>query len=476
MKRILLALSFLTVAASAALAGPPAIPPSAPPPRATCSAGTFVSALNGGSAPTCTSPSGAGLGDVTGPASSTTGDLAIFNGATGKVISDSAIAAGDLVTVNSASGVTAGDYGDATHCAQFTVAANGTLTAASQSTSCPGGAGGAVTSVSGTGNIVCDPTTGDVVCDSTSLISAQTGTSYTMLSSDMGKLVTFSNASSIAVTLPQAGTTGFEYGKAFDVQNKGAGTATITPTTSTINGAASLAIPQNRGCSIYSDGTNYQISACTALIGDLTLNAQTGTTYTILSSDIRKLITFSNTAAVAVTVPQAGTTGFETGKYFDVQNLNYGLVTLTPTTSTVNGNTTLNVPRNTGCRLVSDGTNWQIFSCTAVGRMDVAVNFSGVPNNSQKFTFIADRSFNLPASLTNSRATIGTNPTSTLTVTLNKNGSSIGSIAFNTSGTPTFTFASAVTFAAGDILTAVCPGTADATGADIAFTLWGSLN
>ena len=56
------------------------------------------------------------------------------------------------------SGVTAGTYGDSTHCASFTVAANGTLTGASQDTSCPGSSG--VTSVFGrTGDVVA--TSGD---------------------------------------------------------------------------------------------------------------------------------------------------------------------------------------------------------------------------------------------------------------------------------------------------------------------------
>lgn len=93
------------------------------------------------------------------------------------------------------------------------------------------------------------------------LVNAQTGTTYTMLDGDRAKLVTFANAASIAVTLPQAGaTSAFQAGWFADVYNKGAGTVTITPTTSTINGAASLAILPGRGLRIVSDGTNYQIS------------------------------------------------------------------------------------------------------------------------------------------------------------------------------------------------------------------------
>lgn len=93
-------------------------------------------------------------------------------------------------------------------------------------------------------------------------INAQTGTTYTVLSSDACKLVTHSNASAIAVTLPQA-TGSFAAGWSYTTQNKGAGLVTITPTTSTINGAATLTVPTNTSCDITSDGTNYQVSACT---------------------------------------------------------------------------------------------------------------------------------------------------------------------------------------------------------------------
>jgi len=86
-------------------------------------------------------------------------------------------------------------------------------------------------------------------------VNAQTGTTYTFVTADKGKLVTFSNAAAIAVTLPQA--TGTFSAFYCDAQNRGAGTATITPTTSTIDGAASLALANNQGVRIFSDGTNY---------------------------------------------------------------------------------------------------------------------------------------------------------------------------------------------------------------------------
>lgn len=86
--------------------------------------------------------------------------------------------------------------------------------------------------------------------------NAQTGTTYTILATDRGKVVSLSNAASIAVTLPQA-TGSFGAGFSVDVVNIGAGRATLTPTTSTINGNASTVLYQGEFCKLISDGTNW---------------------------------------------------------------------------------------------------------------------------------------------------------------------------------------------------------------------------
>jgi hypothetical protein len=98
-------------------------------------------------------------------------------------------------------------------------------------------------------------------------INAQTGTTYTFVPNDCGKVVTFSNGSAIAATLPQASSQGTTPGAGagtfvppcrIEVINKGAGTLTITPTVSTIAGGATLALTTGLGGAIISDGTNYQ--------------------------------------------------------------------------------------------------------------------------------------------------------------------------------------------------------------------------
>jgi len=102
---------------------------------------------------------------------------------------------------------------------------------------------------------------------STQVVNAQTGTTYTVLDSDRAGLVTFSNASSIAVTLPQAGAaSAFQAGWFVTFRNIGAGVVTITPTTSTIGGNATLVLTKGQSACVTSDGTNYQVSARTPLV------------------------------------------------------------------------------------------------------------------------------------------------------------------------------------------------------------------
>lgn len=88
-------------------------------------------------------------------------------------------------------------------------------------------------------------------------------------------------------------------------------------------------------------------------------NAQSGTTYTVVDGDWAKLVTFSNTGAVAVTLPQAGASSqFVATWWADFQNTASPLITITPTTSTIDGASSLTLGPNQGVRLISDGTNY----------------------------------------------------------------------------------------------------------------------
>lgn len=91
------------------------------------------------------------------------------------------------------------------------------------------------------------------------------GTSDTILFTDRNKFIQYTNASPIAVTVPQAGTTGFAANIYFCAENRGAGAVTFTPTTSTVNGAATYVLRQDSSGCLVSDGANYVTKDETAI-------------------------------------------------------------------------------------------------------------------------------------------------------------------------------------------------------------------
>jgi len=60
----------------------------------------------------------------------------------------------------------------------------------------------------------------------------------------------------------------------------------------------------------------------------LTLNAQTGTTYTLVLADAHKLVTLSNASAITLTVPPNSSVAFETGDQVNLLQLGAGQVTV----------------------------------------------------------------------------------------------------------------------------------------------------
>lgn len=280
--------------------------------------------------------------------------------------------------------------------AQFGIAEcdNSTIT-------CPGGVmtavTGAVSSVSGQSGVSTSPTTGAVVVSGVATLCNSganiTGTTYTVnltAPGDLGSTCNFTGTSASAWTLGSP-----VYKDGFNVANNGTATITITAS-GNINGNATLAITAGQSASIYADpgsttwwaaianptggggsGTVTSVGTGAGLTGGTIttsgtisttylIRAVTGTTDTILSTDAAKLVTYNNASAVAVALPQA-TGSFAAGFALDVQNLGVGTVTITPTTSTINGASTLTINTNRGCSIVSDGTNYQVSSCNAIG-------------------------------------------------------------------------------------------------------------
>jgi hypothetical protein len=92
----------------------------------------------------------------------------------------------------------------------------------------------------------------------------------------------------------------------------------------------------------------------------LSFNAQTGTTYTLVASDVGKLVTTSNASAVTVTVPPSV---FVAGNQINVQSIGVGLtsfaqgagVTITSTGATASAPTLR--ARYSACTIICTASN-----------------------------------------------------------------------------------------------------------------------
>lgn len=93
---------------------------------------------------------------------------------------------------------------------------------------------------------------------------------------------------------------------------------------------------------------------------NLTFNAQTGTTYTLVSGDVNKLVTLNNASAVTVTVPNGV---FTTGQQINLQQIGAGQVSIVSDGTTVltSTGTTSTAPnlraRYSACTIVCTSSN-----------------------------------------------------------------------------------------------------------------------
>jgi hypothetical protein len=76
------------------------------------------------------------------------------------------------------------------------------------------------------------------IWDGAQNLNAQIGTSYTLVASDLGKLVTLTNASAIALTVPSG--LGLLAGQRIDLAQRGAGQVTVAGSGATVNATPGL--------------------------------------------------------------------------------------------------------------------------------------------------------------------------------------------------------------------------------------------
>lgn len=281
-------------------------------------------------------------------------------------------------------------------------------------------------------------------------------------------------ASSVALT---ASNTNYVY-----VNSSGTVTANITGFPAQSAGAIPLAVAVTSGGAITSVTDKRAWLTATGLVplaslSDLGQNTATttGLTYGYLGGNVRVATTVATVAAGTVSLTN------NTSNYVECDGA--GAVSANTTGFTAGSFPMAQIVTSGGAiSSVTDKRAWLAYgvsnSDARLNAYDIAGGFVGKPTASGiGLNFIAVRAFTLPQNLTGSYAKAQTAATGTTTFTLKKNGSSIGTFEYAASGTTaTFTFASAVSFAAGDILTVHAPGSQDTTLADLGIVLKGTVS
>jgi len=109
-------------------------------------------------------------------------------------------------------------------------------------------------------------------------------------------------------------------------------------------------------------------------------NLQTGATYAITASDCGRLVVFSSSANVSVSIPQAGPTGLANGCWIEIQNTGSGAATFSVTNSTVDGGSGFTLATTQGLRLFSTGTLYFTQRGQGTGASSgLTIQSSGVP-------------------------------------------------------------------------------------------------
>lgn len=164
-------------------------------------------------------------------------------------------------------------------------------------------------------------TAGGILQDGNTVKSV-TGTTYTLVVGDGGKLLACNNSSGIAVTI-DPGTLSPQ--SRFSVVNIGTGSVVITPVASTINGLSSLSLDQGDGALLSTDGSNFfavigKIAAPSSVLTMMTKTAN----YTLSTSDSGKHIdNIGAGGAVVLQLPPAARGLFYTASVFAAQYLGF---------------------------------------------------------------------------------------------------------------------------------------------------------
>lgn len=268
-------------------------------------------------------------------------------------------------------------------------------------------------------------------------VNIQSGTTYTLQASDQGKIVVFTNATAVAVSADSTLPAKFSCTVLF----VGAAGGTVTPTSGTINNAASLTFAQYAGALLVFDGTNWWAEGGNVSGGGggglNGVNVQTGD-YSLAAGDNGKDVILNSSAAHTFTLPNPPTSS--TWAVF-IENIGTGILTVSRNTLNIDGAASnLTLGQNQGVIIFTDGSNYFTErGMTPTQPYDVwfspnVVMGSGVDYRIGKFT----RTVTFPANFAGSQGYAAVNPATTQTLTVNKNGSGIGTITITSAGVFTF--------------------------------------
>jgi hypothetical protein len=109
---------------------------------------------------------------------------------------------------------------------------------------------------------------------------------------------------------------------------------------------------------VYSSSTGaWKLQTQILNAAQLEINAQSGTTYTFALADAGKLVTFSNTNAISLTVPTNTNVAFPIGTQINIAQINIGRVTIA-------GDTGVTVNSSLGLKT---RTQYSVITCVKTG-------------------------------------------------------------------------------------------------------------
>ena len=219
---------------------------------------------------------------------------------------------------------------------------------------------------------------------------------------------------------------------------------------------------------------------------EVTVNDQTGSLDAAITENVDLDFTSGNLTisdaqfvgnqvfvATNLSVARTLTTPATTKRLFVVDN-----TAGTNTLSVITGSTTIVMVAGEVATFYTDGVanGLVLVSNSNAAPFDIGSFYVGAPTSSfALMRYVFTRAVTFPSGLTGSQGLALVAATAQTDVDIQKNGVSVGTMRWAAAGTvATFIAASPITMAAGDELRLIAPGTADATLADLFFTLAGT--